>query len=163
MLSCCFIGIHLNSFPLRLFLSSWGADHRAKNWGSHRGRGGSLPFNVHQDSAVPFWQVQDPLWLKREWCPVHRMKEWCLEDAALKLFRPLRHFVSCWLYDMVGLQTLYWSMFATQTFALCIVCLDVAGLNCSDPVQLLSSGFKCLTCTYLHKVHLCFFCCHLYG
>lgn len=61
---------------LSLFYNSWGADHSAKNWGSNWGYSGSIPCNVHQVPPVPFWQVQDPLWPEREWCPVHPLRGW---------------------------------------------------------------------------------------
>lgn len=39
----------------RLFRFSRRANHSAKNWGSHRGDGGSLSRDVHQSPAEPLW------------------------------------------------------------------------------------------------------------
>lgn len=112
-----------------LFCYSWRANHSAKNWGSNWGDGGSVSWNVHQVPPVPFWQVQDPVWPEREWCPIHPVNGWgdCVEaldcTSIFRNPRPLPHLVQSWcpVWTISGLQSLYMSIFAKETFALCIV------------------------------------------
>lgn len=112
-----------------LFCYSWRTNHSAKNWGSIWGDGGSVPWNVHQVPPVPFRQVQDPVWSEREWCPIHPVNGWgdCVEaldcTSIFQTPRSLPHLVQSWcsVWIISGLQSLYISIFAKETFALCIV------------------------------------------
>lgn len=109
-----------------LFCYSWRANHSAKNWGSIWGDGGSVPWNVHQVPPVPFRQVQDPVWPEREWCPIRPVNGWVEALDCTSIFqtpRSLPHLVQSWcpVWIISGLQSLYMSIFAKETFALCIV------------------------------------------